>query len=226
MIKIWHISDTHCLHNQLIIPDGIDMIIHSGDCSNSRDTAINSNQVIDFINWFCSLKIQHKVFVAGNHDVSIERRLITPELIRSLGIIYLENESVKVCDLNIWGSPITPSFGNNWAWNLSRHKTHNVWQMIPDNTDIIITHGPPKNILDLSEDKDHKIEMCGCKSLANRILKINPKINCFGHIHDSKNFKNAGLKKLSSHPTIYSNGSCVIDGKMELVNHGNILTIE
>jgi len=92
MIKIWHISDTHCLHNQLIIPDGIDMIIHSGDCSNNRDTAINSNQVVDFINWFSNLQIQHKVFVAGNHDVSIERRLITPELIRSLGIIYLENE--------------------------------------------------------------------------------------------------------------------------------------
>jgi len=224
MIKnIWHISDTHCLHNHLQVPKEIDMVIHSGDCSNSKDSAINANEVLNFLEWFSRLPMKHKVFVAGNHDVSIYRRLVTPDYIRSLGIVYLENESIHIDDVNIWGSPITPSYGEGWAWNVARHKTKNVWDTIPDGIDILITHGPPQGILDLSEHFSGETEQCGCKSLAKKIIDLCPKICCFGHIHDSRNFRNAGLKKLSSYHTIYSNASCVVDGKMELVNHGNFI---
>jgi Icc-related predicted phosphoesterase len=221
----WHISDTHCLHDQLKVPKGASMVIHSGDCSNSRDSAINANEVLNFLEWFSSLAVEHKIFVAGNHDVSIERRLVTPEYIRSLGIYYLENEWGYIGGFNFWGSPISPSFGEGWSWNVSRHKTHNVWDNIPDQTDILITHGPPKGVLDLSRNAGGDIEMCGCKSLASKILQVKPKAVCFGHIHDSKDFKNAGLRKISSHATIYSNGCCILDGRMELVNNGNILIL-
>lgn len=224
-MNILHISDTHCLHNQLIIPSNIQVIIHSGDCANSRDSAINSNEVLNFLDWFANLSIEYKILVPGNHDISIERRLITPSYINDLGIIYLENESANVCGLNIWGSPITPSFGNGWSWNMARHKTAIVWDTIPDDTDIVITHGPPKRILDLSTNKNNELEFCGCESLFNKIIEIEPIFSCFGHVHDSKKIKNSGLKKISSCSTMFSNGSAVCDGKMQIVNHGNILEI-
>jgi predicted phosphodiesterase len=41
-MKILFISDTHTRHNELIIPDGIDMIIHSGDEANSANPMNNS----------------------------------------------------------------------------------------------------------------------------------------------------------------------------------------
>ena len=76
-MRIWHISDTHTFHNLLTIPQGIDIVIHSGDCSNPRDPYTNEPEVRDFIHWFKSLPIQHKIYVAGNHDTSIEKKLIT-----------------------------------------------------------------------------------------------------------------------------------------------------
>ena len=75
-MKIWHISDTHCHHNLLTVPEGVDMIIFSGDCSNPKEPVVNQNEVLDFIKWMKSLDIKYKVFVAGNHDTSIERNYV------------------------------------------------------------------------------------------------------------------------------------------------------
>ena len=72
-MKIWHISDTHGYHDLLEIPEGIDMVIHSGDCSNPRDPYNNEPEVRGFIDWFSSLDIKYKVYVAGNHDTSLKR---------------------------------------------------------------------------------------------------------------------------------------------------------
>jgi len=222
-MRIWHISDTHSSHGCLNEPDGVDIVIHSGDCSNSRDSAKNSNEVLNFLEWFESLKSKHKVFIAGNHDVSIERRLITPQDILNRGIVYLENSEAMIEGLKIWGSPITPSFGQGWAWNVARHKMHNVWSMIPEGTDILVTHGPPRNFLDLSEEQNGEIKLCGCKSLESKIYEISPMLSCFGHVHDSKRFKNSGLRKLSGRRTIYSNGSVAMDGCKEVINNGNLI---
>ena len=62
-MKIWHISDTHTYHGFLKVPEGIDMVIFSGDCSNPRDPYTNEHEVRNFITWFDSLKIKHKIFV-------------------------------------------------------------------------------------------------------------------------------------------------------------------
>ena len=74
MIKIWHISDTHTYHELLEIPKGIDMVIHSGDATNPRDPYLSEDQMQNFIRWFGSLPIKHKIFVAGNHDLCIEKK--------------------------------------------------------------------------------------------------------------------------------------------------------
>jgi len=226
-MKIWHISDTHTYHDLLTIPTGIDMVIFSGDCSNPRDPYTNEPEVRGFIDWFGSLPIKHKVFVAGNHDTSIEKGLVTKDDFDSNCIHYLENTHITIEGIKIFGSPYTPSFGMGWAFNKARNKLDRIWASIIDtDSDIIITHGPPKGILDMGIDRLNVMEFCGCKSLWNVVKSINPQLMLFGHIHNCKDIINAGTRTVDGLDTIFSNGSVITDGKFgKLSSNGNILEI-
>ena len=226
-MRIWHISDTHTFHELLQIPEGIDMVIHSGDCSNPRDPYPNEVEVRSFIDWYHSLKIPHKIFVAGNHDTSIEKRLVTNEDFKRSGITYLENEVVTIEGIKIFGSPYTPTFGHGWSFNKDRSKLERMWRnVISVDVDIVINHGPPRGILDLSTDRYGGIERCGDKSLLNRVMEVNPMLCLFGHIHNCEDIINQGTRKLSGLDTIFSNGSVVKDGRFgKLSSHGNVFEI-
>lgn len=225
-MRIWHISDTHTYHGLLKVPENIDIIIFSGDATIPRDKYKSKEEMLDFIEWFASLDIKYKIFVAGNHDVCIERGLITEVDFVNRGIIYLYNEEVIIEHLKIFGSPITPTFGEGWAFNKNRYRIHEIWDLISPDTDIIVTHGPPKGILDLSYDRENNLEMCGDLSLKKKIKEIEPKLVCFGHIHNCDNIINAGTLKQSDHSTIYSNGSVVTDGRFGYCSsNGNIFEI-
>ena len=235
-MKIWHISDTHEMHDQLKVPDGIDMVIHSGDMTNSRRMDKNSVELWPFIDWFKSLPISHKVLIAGNHDSAIEGRMLTQADWDRWQIHYLENNWVEISGHKIWGSPVTPQF-NNWCFMMSRDKTHKVWDIIPNDTDIVVTHGPPQGILDLTKGRSWTneagdfvpatLEQVGCRSLAKRMEKLQPKLHCFGHIHDFKEIKNSGLLKVSGQTTMYSNAACVEDSRFRegLKHKGNIISL-
>jgi len=225
-MRIWHISDTHTYHNLLEVPTDIDMVIFSGDCSNPRDPYNNEPEVRAFIDWYSVLPIKHKIFVAGNHDTSIEKGLVTKEDFSKNGIHYLENTSVEIEGLKIFGSPHTPLFGN-WAFMKARHKLDRVWDSaIPDDSYIVVVHGPPKGILDLSFNRRSGIERCGDKSLLNRVKEVNPKLCLFGHIHNCEDITNQGTMKLSNLDTIFSNGSVMKDDRFGLLtSNGNILEI-
>jgi Icc-related predicted phosphoesterase len=225
-LRILHVSDTHSYHYLLKIPNNIDMIIHSGDCSNSRDPYNNEPEVRDFIDWYKELPIKYKIYVAGNHDTSIEKKLVTKKDFEDAGIIYLENESVTIDGIKIFGSPHTPNFGN-WAFMKERTKLERFWRLaIDEDVDIVVTHGPPKGILDKSYDQRNNIESCGDKSLLNRILEVQPAYCLFGHIHNCKDIINAGVQKLSICDTWFSNGSVVTDGRFgKLSSNGNIFEI-
>lgn len=224
-LKIWHISDTHTYHGLLDIPKDIDIVIHSGDCSNPKDPYKNEQEVKNFIYWYSKLDIRYKIYVAGNHDSSIEKKFINRLDFNSNGIIYLENESIEIEGINVWGSPYSPTFGE-WSFMKSRDKLYRLWDSIPDNSDIVIVHGPPKGILDLSYGRDNSLEYCGCSALKKRILKLQPKFCLFGHIHNCEDIINAGYTKLSDCETIFSNGSVVTDGKFgKLTSNGNIFEI-
>ena len=224
MIKIWHISDTHGFHSLLDIPNGIDIVIHSGDCSNSRDPFNNESEVRMFIDWYKDIPIKNKVYVAGNHDTSIESKLVTKEDFQKAGITYLENEYTTILGLKIFGSPHTPRFGN-WAFMRDRVKLERFWRKaMNEDCDIVVTHGPPKGALDKSYNRDGRMEHCGDRSLLNRILDIKPKLSLFGHIHNCEDIINAGVLKFSVGETLFSNGSVVTDGKFgELSSNGNVL---
>ena len=226
MIKIWHISDTHTYHGLLKVPEGIDMVIHSGDATNPRDPYSSEQEMLDFLRWFSSLPIKHKVFVAGNHDLCVERNLITKIDFMKNGIVYLENDYTEVEGIKIWGSPFTPTFGQGWAFNKKRSALHDIWKEIPDDVDIVVVHGPPKGILDLAYHQLNCIEFCGDEALRKRMYLLKPKLCLFGHIHNNEDIINAGTMKLSNHDTIYSNGSVVTDGKFgKLSSHGNTFEI-
>jgi len=226
-MKIWHISDTHGFHKLLQIPEGIDMVIHSGDCSNPRDPYNNEPEVRRFIDWFGDLPIKHKIFVAGNHDTSIEKGLVTKDDFDQNCIHYLENTSVEIEGLKIFGSPLTPTFGYGWSFNKDRNKLEKMWRKaIDEDVDIVIVHGPPRGMLDLSYDRKNLIESCGDKSLMNKVKEVEPKLMLFGHIHNCDDIINAGTRTIPGLDTIFSNGSVVTDGKFgKLSSNGNIFKV-
>ena len=228
MMKIWHISDTHTYHDLLVVPKDIAIVIFSGDCSNPRDPYHNEPEVRGFIDWFGALPIPHKVFVAGNHDTSIEIGFVTKADFDVAGIHYLENTHITIDGIKIFGSPLTPSFGQGWAFNKERHKLDRIWRKAIDtDTDIIVTHGPPKGMLDLSYDRNNKLELCGDKSLMSVVMTVKPKLVLFGHIHDNKDIVNSGTRTTYGLHTVFSNGSVVTDGKFGVLSsNGNILELK
>ena len=52
---------------------------------------------------------------------------------------------------------------------------------IPHDTDILITHIPPQEILDLARNGEH----WGCYLLRQRVEDLNLRFHCFGHVHHS-----------------------------------------
>jgi len=218
---------THTYHELLSIPEGVDIVIFSGDCSNPRDPYNNEPEVRAFIHWFKGIPAKHKIFVAGNHDTSIEKGLVKKIDFSGYNIHYLENDYIILEGLKIFGSPNTPTFGSGWAFNKDRAKLDKHWSQIDDDTDVIVVHGPPKGVLDLSYDRGNNLEHCGCNALKRHILgRVKPRLVCFGHIHNHEDIINAGVVKFSAHETIFSNGSVVTDGKFgKLSSNGNIIEL-
>lgn len=209
------ISDTHGFHKEFRDLDfqGIDMLIHAGDFSNAKNPVFNESEAFDFLHWYNELKVKHKVLIAGNHDTSVEAGLVNSKHFEN--ITYLEHESITIEGINIFGSPYTPQFCG-WSFMKDRGKLDPYWQQIPVNTDILVTHGPPKGILDLSYNMQDQLEYCGDKELFNHVMRVQPKYHIYGHIHDSKGCYNSGRVKLNDFKTEFMNVSCVKDGRFDL----------
>ena len=186
-IKIAIISDTHGEHKNLEkwLP-AADMIICAGDVSKFG----NMTTISSFLRWFSELEqYKTKIFIAGNHDTLFEDNRGLSQAMIYHNLMYLENSGLEFDGINIYGSPVTPRF-HDWAFNADRgEKIKKYWDAIPENTDILITHGPPMGILDVSRYNqstmalDGSINHVGCQDLMNRINEIKPKVHIFGHIH-------------------------------------------
>jgi len=210
-MKLTFISDTHNKHQSIGVSDnGGDIIFHSGDATGHG----SEWEIVKFLKWYSELNYKHKVFIPGNHDFGFEKE---PSKYRKMfadaGVHLLIDEGVTLEGINIWGSPVTPWF-HNWAFNRARNgaeaSLHNVdfifphWDMIPQDTDILITHGPPYMILDELQyvDGTPKGQFVGCEDLLARIKEVGPKIHAFGHIHCGY-----GTKKVDD--TLFINASCL-----------------
>lgn len=214
-MRIVTISDLHGQHDRIIQPDGGDMIICAGDIS-PRGTR---NDVEEFLRWYADLQFEKKILIAGNHDWDFEKsdNGYYVERCEDYGITYLNDSGITYKGLKIWGSPVQPEF-NRWAFNRARSiedaqrlqipdtKPH--WDKIPENTDILVTHGPPMGILDLvkhpwSSNKDQNV---GCEKLMQAVKKIKPKLHIFGHIHEGRGVK---VVKMDKVPVTFVNTSCL-----------------
>jgi len=201
-LKFVVISDTHCRHYSLKLPKG-DVLIHAGDITYRG----RQDEVEDFLKWFKVQPFQHKIFIAGNHDFFFQQA--KKHVIESLipkEVIYLNDSGTVIDGFKVWGSPITPFFFN-WAFNRLRGATINKhWNLIPNDTDILITHGPVFGILDsvLSEKN------VGCKDLLKKVQAIKPKVHICGHIHES-------YGKVKVADTIFIN-ACVLNESYEMAN--------
>ena len=168
------IADTHGLHERIEVPEG-DVLIHAGDLSMRGEL----EDVDAFSSWLASLPHPHKIVIAGNHDFCFERQ---PDEARArlTGCIYLKDEACQVDGVRFWGSPWQPWFFD-WAFNLQRgDEIAAKWARIPDDTEVLITHGPPRGHGDLTRAG----EPVGCADLLTRIGALHPAVHCFGHIHE------------------------------------------
>jgi Icc-related predicted phosphoesterase len=188
MTKIVTISDTHTHHRKVELPEG-DILIHAGDFT-SRG---RGNEVIDFFYWLetQSEKFKHIIFIAGNHDLSFENKY--EWLLKEIdglpsNVHYLEDSEIVIDGIKFYGTPWQPEF-HQWAFNLPRGpKLAEKWALIPNDTDVLITHGPPATVLDFV--LRYRVNV-GCIDLLYRIEEVKPKLNVFGHIHEGYGIKNA-----------------------------------
>ena len=228
-MKILHISDTHGKHDLLKLHDtkDIELCIHSGDSTNYHDIARNFHEFERFVDWYSKVDIPNKVYVAGNHDAFLYNvRKDAERILRDAGIEYLNYESLTVNGYKIYGYPTTPRFGD-WYFMADRGKIQKHTDTIHNDTQILINHGMPKGILDLTENIHRNLEMVGDKSLLTRINKLEKlKLFCGGHIHNNKHITNTGLRIING--VTFSNAAMVKDGefeKQETYFHGNIITL-
>lgn len=185
------ISDTHGKH-QFDLPSG-DVILHAGDVS-SRGL---KTEIERFLDWFSNLNYAYKIFIAGNHDFFFENapqseiQALIPD-----NVIYLNDSGVEIEGIKIWGSPIQPWF-YDWAFNRQRGPAiQKHWDLIPEDSDIVITHGPVFGI----HDRTMSGELVGCEDLLPVIQRIAPKVHLCGHIHEAYGTKQVG-------ETLYINAS-------------------
>lgn len=176
-MRIVIISDTHERHDKITLPEG-DVLIHCGD---STFQGV-SHKVQDFANWMKAQDFKYKVCIAGNHELSFQapHKHKVIKMIEDAGVTYLMDSSVEIEGIHFYGAPWTPFFFN-WAFNLPRGELlANKWKLIPEETNVLITHGPPYGILDDTIDNGSQ----GCEALANRVAQLpNLKLHCFGHLH-------------------------------------------
>ena len=197
-MKFVVISDTHTKHD-LTIVEPCDALIHGGDLSYNG----TKEEMISFLNWFSKQPAKHLIFIAGNHDFYFDsnwapatvvgsarhsRRYKAPaaeikELLSKYpNVIYLNDSGCEVEGIKIWGSPVSPWFHD---WGFNRYPGEDIqkhWNLIPTDTDIIVTHGPPFGYGDrVAWDGQY----VGCKDLKKTIwANPNIKVSIFGHIHE------------------------------------------
>jgi Icc-related predicted phosphoesterase len=181
------ISDTHCKAHQIEIPDG-DILIHSGDLTFDGSIRQISQELVRLSKH--RNRFKEILLCEGNHDWLGERDpQLMDQLCKENGITILRDSGTIIDGINFYGSPWQPEFCN-WAFNKPRGEAlKQKWDLIPDNTNVLITHSPPMGILDGVERFNGKIcefeiEHVGCEDLYNRVMQLKDlKLHVFGHIH-------------------------------------------
>ncbi len=207
-VKIVAVADTHGYHNDLTVPDG-DIFIHAGDISAyGRETDLG-----DFNAFLGRLPHRMKLVIAGNHDFNIESDPQGCAKILS-NCTYLQDAGCVVDGIHFYGSPWQPWF-HDWAFNLQRgDEIRAKWELIPGDTQVLITHGPPYGHGDRT---DQGIRV-GCQDLLEIVEQVRPLVHIFGHIHEAYGIT-------SNKHTKFINAS-VVDRGFRLSNKPIVLNLD
>ncbi|WP_298020435.1 metallophosphatase domain-containing protein [uncultured Parasphingopyxis sp.] len=196
-VSITIISDTHQMHEDLVLPGG-DILIHCGDFLELFDRDGPGLGPMD--EWFGRQNYHHVLVTGGNHDIALENAW-------QLGVKSFENaellidEEVTVSGLRIYGAPWLPDLPGH-AFYLDDEGLRRKWSAVPSDVDILITHVPPFGILDRSS----RGMQFGCAHLRDNLPRIAPRLHCFGHVH-------ASAGEMQSGATLFVNASSAISGQ-------------
>ncbi|KAJ7753748.1 Metallo-dependent phosphatase-like protein [Mycena metata] len=198
------LSDTHS--RTFPVPDG-DVLLHSGDLCR-RGTLRDLRRTME---WLYALPHPLKIIIAGNRDYAVDREwydanwaqlldgkeeedyqpvfeLLTGPRAKAANIVYLENEEHRFRtreggrEWSVYGSPLSPNFGSRVrAFGYNDVDAEEVLSVFPQ-TDILLTHGPPRSVLDLTKKGEH----AGCPELTRRLPDFQPRLHVFGHIHEAR----------------------------------------
>jgi len=189
-MKIVIISDTHGLHDDLPEIDG-DVLIHCGDFE--RAAELDS--------WFGTKNFGSTIVVPGNHDHDAAEKIAENQSV-FFNAEMLIDRSIEIEGLVFYGSPWINEL-EGAAFSLEHDEIAIKWKAIPENTDVLITHIPPKGILDLARNGEN----WGCELLAQRVLEMNLRFHCFGHVHHSY-----GVDDRNG--ITFANASCISGGEI------------
>jgi Icc-related predicted phosphoesterase len=176
LVKIAAISDFH-MRFDFEIPT-CDLLIVAGDALMMTGS---EEQLVKFNNFLSAQrsKFDQCLFIPGNHEHCFED---FPEescaLISEAEVLIDRLYNYK--GMKIWGMPWTPPFGN-MAFMADRKKMKEKCNLIPEKLDVLVTHGPPKGMLDALPSG----LQVGCEDLTERLesMMLPPVVHIFGHIH-------------------------------------------
>jgi len=206
-MKIVTISDTHGLHRDLKL-DGGDVLIHAGDCTRGG----NTSDTMDFFDWFSIQMFRHKILVPGNHDFIFEHPVKAAKIRGHFPDVHvLMDSGVNIEGCNFWGSPWSLPF-YDWAFMKTERELEVVWDLIPDNTNFLITHGPALNILDQVDNGDH----VGSSTLLKKINQLKYlNFHVTGHIHEA-------YGEMERKGVLHFNSS-VLNSRYQLINKPHVM---
>ena len=174
-MRVVCVSDTHGQGRKVLVPEG-DVLVHAGDLTGAGTL----EQLEKEAGWLRSLPHGRKIVIAGNHDFAFQTQPRDARA-RMEGLTYLEDEEAVVDGVRFYGSPWQPTF-LDWAFNLDRGPPIRAkWDLIPEGTDVLVTHGPPAGV----GDRTHRGATVGCADLTAAVARVRPRLHVFGHIHEA-----------------------------------------
>ncbi|MEL7449854.1 MAG: metallophosphoesterase family protein [Pseudomonadota bacterium] len=176
-MKLVVISDTHLRHEHFGRLQG-DVLIHCGDMFDLFEEDGADMAAMD--RWFGEQDFDLVLCTGGNHDLPLERALQRdPQPFRNA--VYLQDDAYTYQGKVFWGSPWVPDLPYH-AFHASSRELVDKWSRIPVGVDVLITHTPPRSILDESSGG----YALGCHDLMQAVNHVKPSVHCFGHIHHSR----------------------------------------
>lgn len=173
------IAATSDLHGYLPAIPQCELLLLAGDlCPDGHERDQMRWLDTDFRNWLKKVPAEKIVGIAGNHDFVFQNH---PKLVPQLPWHYLLDSGISLFGRKIWGTPWQPVFFD-WAFNLTEDELAKKWALIPDDTDVLVVHGPPFGYGDLTARGIRS----GSPSLTKRLEEIQPKLVICGHIHETR----------------------------------------